>query len=245
MKQFFLFLLMTLFAIAEDLSIGAGAYFQTQPYKGVSTILVPSPVIFYDNGIIYARWTRVGVYFYGKKSDDLSWGFSLTAQPRPNGYKPSDSEALVGLDEKKSTLEGGLAFTMYGGGKYFEAMVVHDLLGYNKSWLTKAEAGFKYKLQKLSLYPSVVVAYESQKFTRYYYGISSNEAARTSYPIYQPSGGVRFALQSYASYPLTKKLSAFFNLRADYLSKEAYNSPIVNTHFMYSGLASLLYTFEL
>ena len=234
---------------SEDLSIGAGGYFQTQPYKDTSAIIVPSPVIFYDNGIIYARWTRFGVYFYGHKASTLdgdatSWGFSLTAQPRPTGYSPSDSLALNGLKEKKTSFEGGLAFTLYGGGKYLEIMLLHDLLGYNKASIAKAEIGFKRAFGKLALYPSFIAVYESKKFTDYYYGIDAQEAATTPYDYYQPQGGLRIAVQSYISYPLNKNYSLFFNIRADRLSNEAKRSPIVEDTIIYSGLASLLYTFD-
>ncbi len=250
MKRFFT-LLSLLFSLvhAEDLSLGAGPYFQTQPYNGASAIVVPSPVVFYDNGIFYARWTRVGLYFYGHKAsglegDALSWGFSLTAQPRPNGYAPDDSSALSGLDEKKSSFEGGVAFTLYGKGKYLEMMLMHDLLGYYNGYIAKAEAGFKYKAGDFTFYPSIIVVYEDADFTDYYYGVNAAEAARTPYPYYQPGGGVRFAVQSYISYPLNKEWSLFFNVRADRLSTQARNSPIVEDSFMYSGLASLLYTFD-
>ena len=89
--------------IADKLTLGAGPYIQSQPYKGVGTIFVPSPVVFFDNGVVYVRWTRIGVYFLGEKKNDFAWGFSLTAEPRPYGYKSSDSTALSGMDERKLT----------------------------------------------------------------------------------------------------------------------------------------------
>jgi len=187
-KALFIVLLLASRIIAEDLNIGLGPYFQTQPYKGASTLIVPSPVVFYDNGIIYARWTRVGVYFYGKKSEDVSWGFSLTAQPRPNGYKPSNSDALKDLDEKKTSIEGGLAFTIYGSGKYLEAILVTDMLDRYNSYIAKVETGFKYEIAHFTFYPSIIFIYESKDFTDYYYGISQKEAQR-SHPAGEPSAG--------------------------------------------------------
>jgi outer membrane protein len=118
MKLILSFLLLAITLFAEDLvpkkqdvTLGLGAYVQTQPYKGADTLLLPSPVVFFDNGLFYMRWSRGGVYFYGDRGDDYAWGFSLTAQPRVYGYKPSDSPFLATLKEKKNTLEGGLAFS--------------------------------------------------------------------------------------------------------------------------------------
>ncbi len=249
MKKLIILLFLILTLNAEDLTLGVGPYFQTQPYKDASAIVVPSPVIFYDNGIVYARWTRFGLYFFGHKAnknegETYSWGFSLTAQPRPNGYKPSYSDALKGLDEKKTSFEGGVAFTVYGDDKYLEAMLVTDLLDRYDSYIAKVEAGFKKKLGSFTFYPSVIAVYESKKFTDYYYGISSKEAARTDYEIYEPGGGLRVAAQTYINYPIYKKLSAFFNLRIDRLTNNAKNSPIVTDTYVYSGLASVIYTFD-
>ena len=248
-KYLFYILLLAMSLIAEDLTLGLGPYIQTQPYKGASAIVVPSPVIFYDNGVVYARWTRFGLYFYGHKAskkagDDYSWGFSLTAQPRPNGYKPSDSSSLTRLDEKKSSLEGGLAFTIYGNDKYLEAMLLTDMLGRYDSYIAKVEAGMKQKLGDFTFYPSIIGVYESRKFTDYYYGITQDEAARTSYDVYQPAGGLRIGAQTYISYPIYKKWSAFFNLRVDRLTNNAKDSPIVSDTYVYSGLASIIYTFD-
>ncbi len=239
----FLFVFSSLFA--ADLTIGAGSYFQTQPYKGVDPIITPSPVIFYDNGIVYARWTRFGIYFLGKKQKEYSWGFSLTAQPRPNGYSPDDSSYLKGLDEKKTSFEGGLAFTLYGGGKYIETMFMTDLLDRYNAYIAKVETGFRYKLGDFTFYPSVVFVYESEKFTKYYYGISSDEAAKSIYDVYQPSGGLRIAIQTYINYPIYNSWELFFNLRADRLSNPAKGSPIVSDRFMYSGIAAIMYRFEI
>ena len=80
----------------QKLTIGVGPFIQTQPYKDVDSIILASPVIFYDDGLFYIRWSRAGVYFLGDKQDDYMWGFSLTAQPRTYSFKASDSQALTG-----------------------------------------------------------------------------------------------------------------------------------------------------
>ncbi|MCD6433730.1 MAG: MipA/OmpV family protein, partial [Sulfurimonas sp.] len=86
MKYLLILFLICIGIQAEDkkqtITIGAGSYIQTQPYKDVDDIVLPSPVIFFDNGIVYVRWSRVGIYFLGNEKDDYAWGFSLTTQPR-------------------------------------------------------------------------------------------------------------------------------------------------------------------
>jgi outer membrane protein len=247
MRYILLLLLLFLSANADEskqkVTLGMGPYIQTQPYKDVNPIFVPSPVIFFDNSLFYIRWSRFGMYFLGKKHKNYAWGFSLTAQPRTYGYKSSDSTTLQGMKEKKSTFEGGVAFSASYHDAYIETMLLTDMLGRYNSWICKTEIGNEYHLEKFKFYPSLIVIYQSKKFLDYYYGVKASEATEIR-PAYSPNDGVLFGAQTYISYPFTNKLSALINLRADYIPITAYNSPIVNNRFIYSGLASLIYTFE-
>ena len=228
----------------KTLTIGAGAYVQTQPYKNVDNILLPSPVIFFDNGIAYIRWTRVGAYFLGTKNDDYSWGLSLTAQPRVYGYKANDSTDLAGMDDRENSFEGGLAFSAKTDKAHIEIMALTDIMSRHESWVISSEVGYDFKFGELSLYPSFLVTYQSQKFLDYYYGVTNQESITSLHNAYSPNAGVQFGVQTYASYPITNNTSIFANLKVDKLSNEATNSPIVNDDYIFSGLLSLIYTFR-
>ncbi|HIP15335.1 MAG TPA: MipA/OmpV family protein [Sulfurimonas autotrophica] len=227
----------------QNLTIGAGPFFQSQPYKGAATLVLPSPVIFFDNSVVYARWSRFGVYFLGDKQKEYSWGFSFTVQPRTLGYKSSDSNFLKGMDERESTLEGGIALSAISrNSTYIEVMLLADIMNKHKSWIGKVEVGNEFKAGAFTFYPSFIMLYQPRKFIDYYYGVKNAETT-INRPTYSPNGGFTFGLQTYIKYPLTNKLSAFFNVRADKIPSSAYNSPLVNNKFIYSGLASLIYTF--
>jgi len=228
----------------QKITIGAGPYIQTQPYKDVSDIIIPSPVIFFDNGIFYIRWSRAGVYFLGEKNEDYAWGFSLTAQPRPNYYKPDDSETLNGMSEKKSSVEAGLAFSAKIDDSYIESMLLTDVLGRYDSWIFKTEIGHDFEVGKFSFFPSLILIYQSSEFLNYYYGVSKKDVLNSSHDEYITDDGWQLGLQTYIKYPFTKKLAALINLRADRLSSQATKSPIVEDDSIYSGLVSLIYTFE-
>lgn len=224
----------------QNITIGAGAFFQTKPYKGVDANILPSPVIFFDNSIVYVRWSRAGVYFLGEKNEDYAWGFSLTAQPRVYGYKPND---IVGMDERKKTFEGGLAFSAKVDSTYMEIMFLTDMLQRHDSWVLRSEFGFDFKAGDFSFYPNLILAYESSEFLNYYYGVKKSEELG-SRKAYFPNGGLLLGAQTYIKYPITKELATLVNLRVDKLSNEATSSPIVNDDYIYSGLLSLIYTFK-
>ena len=228
----------------QKVTIGLGPYFQTQPYKDASAILLPSPVIFFDNSLFYIRWSRAGIYFLGDKQEDYAWGFSLTAQPRPYGYEASDSKYLTGMDTRENTVEGGLAFSATYKEAYLEIMALTDLLDRYDSWLVKAEIGDEYKLGKLTFYPSFIVSYQSDKFVDYYYGVKDSEVATSGYSAYKPKGGFQLGVQTYINYPITDAFAALVNIRVDKISNDSAKSPLVDKDYIYSGLVSLIYTFE-
>ncbi|WP_345992028.1 MipA/OmpV family protein [Sulfurimonas sp. HSL-1716] len=246
--RFFLLLFILFFhLIADDkktpLFIGAGPYIQTQPYKGADAIIVPSPVIFFDNGIFYVRWTRVGLYLFGNSKDNFNWGISLTAQPRPFGYKSSDSAILEDMN-RDSSFEAGPALDVEYKNTFFSAVFFHDILNRSNSYIVRAELGHHLAMGKLDFYPSIMAIYHADKFNNYYYGVRQSEAT-ASRPAYSPSSSIDLAFQTYARYAFTEKWSALLNFRADYLGKEEQNSPIVSDKYMFSGLISLMYRLEL
>ena len=248
MRIITIFLLLSIILNANDekqtLTLGFGPYIQTQPYKDAPDIIIPSPVIFYDNGLVYIRWSRAGIYFLGEKTDEYAWGFSLTGQPRPNAYKPTDSTSLNGLDEKYSSLEAGVAFSASYDKAYIETMVLTDVLDRYDSWIAKTEIGYDLELGEFKFYPSLIAIYQSEKFINYYYGVSTQESKRSIHNEYKASSGLQLGLQTYIKYPLTDKLSLLANIRYDRLSNEATKSPIVEENYIASGLLSLIYTFE-
>ena len=229
--------------IKQKVTIGLGPYVQTQPYKGVNPLLVPSPVIFFDNGLFYMRWSRAGMYFLGDKSEDFSWGLSLTAQPRTYGYKAEDSEYLKGMDERETTFEGGIAFSASYDDTYIETMLLTDIFVRYESWLFKTEIGDEFVLGDFTFYPSIIVIYESDEFVNYYYGVKEHEA-KADRAQFTPGAGWQLGAQTYIDYSFTDKLSGLVNLRVDRLPSSALNSPLIESDYIYSGLVSLIYSFE-
>ncbi len=228
----------------KKLTIGLGIYGQSQPYKSVKNIIVPSPVIFFDNALFYVRWSRAGVYFLGEKKKDFSWAFSLTAQPRTFGYKTKDIKDLTGLNERKTTIEGGLAFSALYHKHYIEVMLLTDLLARDNTWLIKTEIGDEFHFGKFSLYPSLIMSYQSDAFVNYYYGVTQEEANNSHFTFFKPKGGFQVGGETFLTYPLSKNLSTMLNARVDSIVNTAQESPLLKDSFVYSGLISLIYTFH-
>lgn len=223
-----------------DTYVGAGPYVQTQPYQGADPIVLPTPVIFFDNRLLYVRWTRVGLYVYGKQN----WGISLTAQPRPWGYQAEDSEQLSGMAERLSNWEAGVAI----GGKnqlgFAELTYFHDVQNRSEGSLVRLEIGKSFTNGRWYNMPSLFVIRYSDALLNYYYGVRPQEST-VQRPAYEAKAGINFALQHFFMYEMSKHWFLSANLRIDYLASEITQSPIVDDQWMGSAMVSLLYKFAL
>lgn len=230
-----------------DVYLGAGGYYQSQPYQAVDALTLPTPLIFFDNGYIYARWVRFGAYFLGNEGKRFSWGFSLTIQPRTLGYASSDSAQLAGMDEKKSSWEAGIAYSMkFNGVGYFEFLALQDVLQNSNGRLYRAELGKKIVLDKLTFVPSVLAIYFDKQFNNYYYGVKAHEAnAALNRNAYEANGGMNYAAQLFINYDINHNWHILANARYDHLAKTIAQSPITQDNYILSGMLSAMYSFTL
>lgn len=257
MKRFWLPLLFPLLLLSkDDTYFGLGPYFQTQPYKEADPVVLATPVIFFDNSLFYVRWVRVGMYFYGDKSDDLAWGLSFTAQPQSLGYdetpamtqinRRSPTPILQGMEERESSWEAGIAFSAESHGFFTEFLAMQDILNRSNALKLRAEAGMSVKHGRWQFVPSLMLIWLSQPFTNYYYGVPDDEAdlslGRTAY---RTDAALNVAVQSYIKYTFADHWHLLANLRVDRFDDTIQRSPIVGDSYMASGMLSVLYSFNL
>lgn len=222
-----------------DAYAGLGPYVQSQPYQDADPLILPSPVIFFDNRLVYVRWTRVGLYVYGKQN----WGISLTAQPRPWGYQAEDSPQLAGMAERKPSWEGGIAL----GGKnrlgFAELTYFHDMLDRSNGSLIRLEVGKSFTVGRWYHLPSVFIIRYSDAMMNYYYGVRPQESTLQR-PAYEAKAGVNAALQYFGMVEVSPHWFVSANLRIDFLAAEITDSPITDDQWMGSAMASVLYKFQ-
>lgn len=230
-----------------DVYLGAGGYYQSQPYKNVDALKLPSPLLFFDNGYVYARWVRFGAYFIGQEGENFSWGFSLTIQPRTLGYKSTDTPLLAGMQERESSWEAGIAYSMkFNKVGYFELLALQDILQNSYGKLYRAEIGKKIKYGRFTLVPSLLAIYFDKQFNNYYYGVTQQEANSVlNRPAYEANGGMNYAAQLFINYDITDNWHLLANARYDHLAKTISQSPITSENYIFSGMLSAMYSFTL
>lgn len=257
MKKIIGFLLLSALLFAkDDIYLGAGPYFQTQPYKDADPVVLATPVIFFDNALFYVRWTRLGMYFYGHSGEEESWGFSLTAQPQILGYYESSAltqlgerdstPILQGMQERESGWEGGLAAAYSRGDFFAEFLLLQDVTDRSNGTKLRLEIGHSFRSGRWLFVPSVLAVWLSQPFSDYYFGVRNDEEnLAIGRPAYRSDAALNFAAQTYVNYDLSQHWHLLANLRADRFDDTVFESPIVDRRMMYSGMISLLYSFNL
>ncbi len=242
MKKFITLLIFISSLLKADdyLLMGAGPYIQTQPYTDTDAFILPSPVVFLQYKIFYVRWSQMGVYFYGGEN----WGLSLMIQPRPNGYRAEDSKTLKGMKTRKTSWEGGISLAGKNDLGFGEIIYANDMLNSSNRSLIRGEIGTKIKMKKWTFVPSFLLLWFSEGFNNYYYGVTHKES-NTDRRYYHAQAGINAAFQNYIKYQITPKYSVLTNMRADILNSTITQSPIVSDKYIFSGMISLLYTFDL
>lgn len=257
MKKYLLFLLLPLVLLGnDDIYVGMGPYVQTQPYKDADPVTLGTPVFFFDNSLFYIRWTRVGMYVYGHKGETQSWGLSLTAQPQILGYYETDAltqfghreptPILEGMPKHESGWEAGMAASYTRGDFFAEFLVLQDITNQSNGTKLRLELGQGFHAGAWYFVPSVLAIWLSQPFTQYYYGVdkayTDPALGRTAY---RSDAALNLAAQTYIKYDINGHWHLLANLRADRFAQTIYSSPLVGSNMMYSGMLSLLYSFNL
>lgn len=240
----------------DDVYLGAGPYVQTLPYKDADSVVLATPVVFFDNALFYIRWTRLGMYFYGEKSETQSWGLSFTAQPQILGYYEeramtqlghrNPTPILQGMPAHESGWEGGLSAAYIRGGFFAEALLLQDITGQSNGTKLRLETGWELTRGDWSFYPSLLAIWLSQPFAQYYFGVdptSANPAIGRS--AYRCDAALNLSAQTYIKYNVNTHWHLLANLRVDRFADTINESPLTGTPYMYSGMLSLMYSFNL
>lgn len=251
-----LLLLPLLLCSKDDIFIGAGPYFQTLPYKDAEPVTMGSPVIFFDNALFYVRWTRAGIYFYGQKGDAQSWGLSLTAQPQILGYYEHSAMTQIGphkptpilqrMPDRESGWEAGVAASYTREDFFAEFLILQDITDQSNGTKLRLELGKSFRTEKWYFVPSILAIWLSQPFANYYYGVGQSDVDLSlGRSAYRADAALNLAVQTFIKYDLSSHWHLLANLRADRFADTVVSSPLVDKRMMYSGMVSVLCSFNL
>ena len=220
-------------------SVGANVMGTWSAYDTDNDVMV-LPSLFYDNNRFYARGAQLGAYLVNDGTNEVA----LYAQPMGTSFDPDDANgSLQGLDERDISAAAGVSYlrrTPVGG---FRGQVATDILGKSDGTTARLTYLARFNTDRLTVYPSVGLEWRNQDYNDYYYGVDSNESARSGTASYSPDDSIHPYVNVSANYEFNDKWSGFASQSLDYLSDEAYDSPMVDSRTEARTTLGVLYTF--
>ena len=145
---------------------------------------------------------------------------------------------LHGLNTRETSIPLGIGTFQTTPIGAFMVNAFHDV-NQSKGNIFEVIYGVELDLPRLIIYPLVGAEYQSKEYVRYYYGISTQEAANSNYVAYQPAGSFPNSLVGLiADIRLTDEYHLNCHIRRKWLGDAIQLSPIVNQGYLDTGYIS-------
>lgn len=188
--------------------------------------------ILQNNFTTYKLSTKIGLnYNFGRDEDDSN---NLNGLGDIDGY--TTATLAMDLEPKEQP------YTTY---TTVHAKIESDLTSNNNGTTAELSAHLNHPLSKqLTLTHGPSIVWGSKDHTQTYFGISSDQSARSSYSAYTTNSGLQEAgYKARAMYRLSQNTSLIGAAKYDHLLGDAADSPITQEKSQFSTLIGLNYTF--
>jgi len=222
-------------AADSTLTLGAGFVYRSPVYRGQDADGMPIPMVFYQKDKFYFRGSVLGFQFY----KDPSWSLDLLAKWAFRGYNDDDSRHLNGMDDRDSSIEGGVAASYHDGWGTASISLVTDLLGEHDGQEITFSYAKRFIREPWVLTPSAGITWQSNNLTDYYYGVERDEVTAAR-PYYSAGEAWNPFVALTTQYYFTKKWSSLITLQYEWLDNEISDSPIVNKQYQVRVMAGIM-----
>ena len=223
---------------SSTLNLGAGFVYRSPVYRGQDADGLPIPMVFFQKDKLYFRGSVLGYQFY----KDSSWSLDLLAKWAFRGYDADDSRHLNGMDDRDSSLEGGIKASYNDGWGISSISFVTDLLGEHDGQEITFRYAKRFIREPWVLTPTVGITWQSNNLTDYYYGVERDEVTG-SRPYYSAGEAWNPFVALTTQYYFTEKWSSLVMVQYEWLDNEISDSPIVNKQYQVRTMAGVMCKF--
>lgn len=226
----------------ESMSLGLGVGYQQKPYAGDSSDWVPVPHFEYENGNLFIKGLKAGLYLFNTPTTK----FDAHLRYESLNFKPGDSYgALKGLDRRKSTIELGVGFQhIFENQVFFSSEVNGDILGRSDGFNIDAGVGMIHHFNDhFKVIPKVGGIWSSKDHNDYYYGVSNHESIRTGVSSYNPGNSFTPYVGVGTVIDATDNLHVFGGAQFKFLPSEVKDSPMTNRSTLSNFAIGINYNF--
>ena len=247
LRTFFCLLCLAAFtgsaAWCGEFSLGAVGVVSTSPYKSYDTVVSALPLVNYDSDRFYVKGVELGAHLLKNDMHTVSVGVLYHGME----FDPKDTKdkALKLLGKRRSTLMAAVSYSFTSRFGVLQAQISQDIiLGRSKGTLGDFSYQIPWVTEKITVMPGIGITLSSEKYTKYYFGVSRSESARSGIPYYKPSG---ISASPYLSlgmkYMITDRLSAVASGKVELLTGKVKDSPMVGRSCVVSFAAGMQFAF--
>jgi len=205
------FLLVTKITLAQDNSseettkpgapkgfvYGAGISQQQQIYKGFDQRTIAIPLL----GYVGEKFNVFGPFISYSMIKNDNWKFDLNLSPRFSGYDENDSDFFVGMKDRKDSLDAGFTAKYNPNQWSYQFKALTDVLSNSNGTDVEFNLARKFKVNYLTIEPSISINHLDQNLTDYYYGVQTDEATENR-AFYEGASTVNKSLKLSLSHPV-------------------------------------------
>lgn len=230
----------------NDYAFGVAVSTEQNPYIGASkgTIVYPYLTSFRDSaftndwflirdGGLGARWIS-----------ENGWELGAISRIQTLGLGNHNSEDLLGIEERKWTIEAGPTVGWRGWPVHFDWTTFLEPTDRHNGSISKLAVSLPMEWSRGYVVPSVEVAYQSNDYVDYYYSVTAAEAT-ASRPEYAPAAATNTALRVRWGYALGDDWLLSGRLGVELLDSEISASPIVDRDRIWSATLGVAYNADM
>jgi len=231
--------------VSANATVGAGVSLSgTSEYKGYNSNSQYFPTINYEDDQFYFHVVSGGVFLF--KADRSAFLLGLSYFPKEFDASDSTDNHMQKLNNRHSTGMVDIGYR-YGDpvlGTVSATMSADVLDETHGGW--KLDLGYK---NSIPIFPMVMispgfgVSWYNEDLTEHYYGVSSNEATRSTLNEYHPSSSISTYAELGINVVLTQSMSLFVNGRYVWLNDEITDSPMVGSSHSFGTMLGVNFIF--
>jgi len=219
-------------AVSASQNPYAGAASSTFAYPYLTSFRDPSFTddwVFIADGALGVRWVMPS-----------GWELGVLGRIQTLGFTTGESEQLLGIANRKWTLEMGPAIGWRGWPVHINLEAYADVSNRHGGWTS--ELRFSYPMESARGYfvPHVDLIYQDSDNTGYYYAVTPPEALPGRFA-YIPGEATSVAVNARWGYALSDHWLVSGSLGIEYLGAAIKDSPIVSRDHIWSGHIGLAY----
>jgi MipA family protein len=169
-------------------------------------------------------------------------GASNPGNGATGGLNPAPLPQELKVPDRDFAVEAGLEMLLDGEWGQATLRGFHDVSGTHHGFELSADYSYRWTLGRLSLSPSVGLAYKSDELSDYYWGVNAKETGFTLAE-YHPEGGIDWEAGFRASYYLTKSTRLALSANYERLHDSVALSPIVKDDYVLGYFAGVAWQF--